>query len=172
MENKKAIIAGVIGIGLLGTSRFMSNSTKKEIKTNKEKKEEISQFVYTENRSTYNINYNNIKGIINNSMHNQDINGLEHGLKILNEFIEGYTILNDKLNNLDYLKIGKNLEKLNNIRIQTYNNLGCIYQDLSLVDSANLNYLQSLKYCNFNNSNHVKIIKKNITLLINNDYIM
>lgn len=167
---------GLLTLGLVGSYSYLKrsgNEDKNEVQQNNE--ENVEDLFLDNSRNITKgskVNKKYILNLIDTSISNEDINGLENAIELLNKFINGYEILCKKINQTNFLDINAHHKELKNIRIKVYNNLGCLYQKKNYVDLANENYLKSLDHCEFENNYHIKIIRKNITLLINNDYII
>jgi len=169
--------------------KYRNNTTRnnEEQLVREDKINNISKYLYSEeddsryseeddSRHTSNIynkiNITFIKNLIGNSLRCDDIPNLEEGLRLLNEYINGYNLLSDKFNKTRILNIYNHLCKLKILRSKVHYELGCRYDNKYNTDKANENYLLAINFADENEQVCNMIIRKSFTRLVNNGFII
>ena len=131
-----------------------------------------NQYNYYDHKHGHNkINIDYVKDLIGESIHSKDIKGLEEGIKLLNEIIDGYELLVEKFNQKKIMDLNHNLNKLLICKAKSLLELGYLYDNNNDFDAANRSYLLAIKYANMDTKTGKLIIKKSLTKLVNNEFI-
>lgn len=189
--NNKAVLYGgaIIAAGSLIERRFRGgpnnnkkkNDNKNDNNDNKNNDDddndkinilnELNKHKYNTSRNLHNVNIDYIKSKLEYSIMHNNLNDIIDAIKLLEELICGYKILftTDLCDNNYNIK--NNLYKLNKYRIKSYYHLGSLYQDLNQIGESNYYYLKALEFCDTEDNNHHKYIKRCFDNLHANNFI-